>query len=263
MGLLGGGLGAGTRRSVVTDSVRCALRPDCRLCISAWSWNTDGMRDYSLILLVCGSLGACSVEGQSAREESSSVGDVDAGVGFADAEPGSPDLDSPPSDTTTPGPAFDPKNPLACEEASTLPQGVDTSVPTVGGYGVDAPNAELRALAVGMVGAWVGTQTSPWEPVRQVVIELHADGSYSASCEGGGCMPFYYGEFCPRDRGYWRLNAGNALAAFGEIRIFYEIAGTSTTEGLRQIRLEGEVLTFEQWHFERHGPIVFELERLR
>lgn len=132
----------------------------------------------------------------AAREESSSVGDLDAGAELADAEPESP------------GPAFDPENPLACAEASTLPPGVDTSVPTVGGYGVDAPNAELKALAAGMVGAWVGTQTRPWEPVRLVVIELHADGSYSASCEGGR-------------------------------------------------------LTFEQRHFAGHGPIIFELERLR
>lgn len=243
--------------------VGLATRPDCRLCISAWSCDTDGMRDYGLILLLCGSLSACSVVGPSAREESSNVGDLDAGVEFADAEAGSPDLDSPPSDTTTPGPAFDPENPLACAEASILPLGVDTSVPTGGGYGADAPNAELKALAAGMVGAWVGTQTSPWEPVRQVVIELHADGSYSASCEGGRCFPFYYGEFCPRDRGYWRVNAGSAFAAFGEIRIFYRLAGSSTTEGLNQIRLEGDVLTFEQRHFAGHGPIIFELERLR
>ncbi len=120
-------------------------------------------------------------------------------------------------------------------------------------------------LTAGVVGTWRGCVTTPWMPMYQVTVTLRADGTYSAHTsevlDGNRMIAMYYGidddlptkVYAVRDLQDSRLGVGQIDIAFD--------TGPAIRDSLRNVRLMGDKLEFEVFHFEQYGPITFQLYR--
>jgi hypothetical protein len=119
---------------------------------------------------------------------------------------------------------------------------------------------ELRA---GMIGSWRGCVDTPWTPTYQVDIEFRRDGTYRAtggeSLDGQHMTALYYGsDRASREKRYALLDMQDSGRGLGQIDLWWRPGDTNRGE-LRNIRLMGDVLTFEVFHGES-GPITFWLQ---
>ena len=136
--------------------------------------------------------------------------------------------------------------------------------------GFDFPESEvsvatLAELQAGMIGSWEGCVTTPWVPTYHVTVTLRSDGTYSAMTteapDGISEPAFYYGsdEDSPEKR-YWINDLQDDLEGTGEIDVYFG-PGNVVRDELRNIRLMGDQLRFEFFHFRVYGPLTFELSR--
>jgi hypothetical protein len=120
-------------------------------------------------------------------------------------------------------------------------------------------------LASGVVGTWTGCATTPWTPMYKVRFVLRADGTYSATSgeglDGVRMIALYYG--MDRDSSLKRYALTDMQASglgLGEIDVDFG-SGSVVRDELRNIRLMGDKLEFEMFHFGQYGPITFRLNR--
>ena len=120
-------------------------------------------------------------------------------------------------------------------------------------------------LTAGAVGTWEGCVTTPWVPMYRVTVVLREDGTYSAKSgevlDGQEMLALYYGTddddsskvYAINDLQDSRLGVGQIDISFGP--------GSAIRDSLRNVRLMGDKLEFEVFHFEKYGPITFQLYR--
>jgi hypothetical protein len=124
----------------------------------------------------------------------------------------------------------------------------------------------LAQLRAGVVGTWIGTETSPWGNGTPcpTTIRFGADGNYSAHSPGESCIVFYYGSNDDSPvKTYLIDNVTAASEGTGEIVFFF--SPTDTNPGtLRHIVLsaDGNHLAFEAWKG-GYGPLRFSLTRVQ
>jgi hypothetical protein len=120
-------------------------------------------------------------------------------------------------------------------------------------------------LTAGVVGTWKGCVTTPWLPMYQVTVTLRADGTYSAHTsevlDFNRMIAMYYGtdDDLPT-KVYAVLDLQDSRLGVGQIDIAFDL-DPAVRDGLRNIRLMGDKLEFEMFHFEQYGPITFRLYR--
>jgi hypothetical protein len=131
---------------------------------------------------------------------------------------------------------------------------------------VCVPETYQRVKA-GMVGTWVGVETSPWVDPFTVRVVFGADGHYSAHCAQASCPAavFYYGTDDDSPEKTYALTDVHAdETCSGKIAIFF-FPGDSTVGSLEAVTLsdDGQHLRFEFWSTwgGRSGPVVFDLTR--
>ena len=121
---------------------------------------------------------------------------------------------------------------------------------------------ELRA---GVVGTWEGCVTTPWVPVYHVTVSLREDGTYSAKSgevlDGQEMLALYYGTDDDNSSKVYAINdLQDSRLGVGQIDISFAPA-PAIRDSLRNVRLMGDKLEFEVFHFEKYGPITFQLYR--
>ena len=131
----------------------------------------------------------------------------------------------------------------------------------------DLSAATLDELATGVIGTWVGCVTTPWTPMYKVTFVFREDGTYSAKSgeglDGERMLALYYGtdKDSPLKR-YALTDLQASGLGLGEIDVYWEM-GSVVRDDLRNIRLMGDKLEFEFFHFGQYGPITFRLNRAR
>jgi hypothetical protein len=115
-----------------------------------------------------------------------------------------------------------------------------------------------------MVGTWVGCATTPWTSPYWVTVSFQSDGTYSARADENRdalvSSAFYYGSDADSPLKVYEVDDLQAdLEGVGQIDVVFDV-GTVTRDELRNIRLMGDQLAFEYFHFD-HGPITYELWR--
>ncbi len=152
----------------------------------------------------------------------------------------------------------------ACATGATGAQVCDAS----GTFGsCTCVSSEFQRVRDGMVGVWLGTESTPFTPPFQVQITFSADGRYSAGCGQGMCPApvFYYGSDADDASKTYALTDLHADGtAFGHIMIFF-MANDVQTGDLDAVTLsaDGTHLQFQFWSawIGRVGPFVFDLHR--
>jgi len=120
-------------------------------------------------------------------------------------------------------------------------------------------------LASGVVGTWVGCATTPWTPMYKVTFVLREDRTYSAKSgeglDGQRMLALYYGtdKDSPLKR-YALTDLQASGLGLGEIDVVFD-SHSVVRDDLRNIRLMGDKLEFEMFHFGA-GPITFRLNRV-
>src|SRR5262249_15221344 len=125
----------------------------------------------------------------------------------------------------------------------------------------------LDEFNAGMVGTWQGCVTTPtgWVPKYWVTMTFRSDGTYSARSDevldGQHMIAMYYGTDEDSPDKVWHLVDVHADGtASGTIDIVFDV-GSVNRDDIRQIRLMGDKLQFEYWHFNTYGPVIFQLKR--
>jgi hypothetical protein len=122
-------------------------------------------------------------------------------------------------------------------------------------------------LRTGVIGTWVGCATTPWTPMYKVTLVLREDGTYSAKSgeglDGQRMLALYYGtdKDSPLKR-YALTDLQASGLGLGEIDVYWD-SGSVVRDDLRNVRLMGDKLEFEMFHFGQYGPIAFRLNRVR
>jgi len=117
-----------------------------------------------------------------------------------------------------------------------------------------------------MVGTWQGCVTTPgWVPKYWVTMTFRSDGTYSARSDdvldGQDMIAMYYGMDEDSPNKVWHLvDVHDDGTASGTIDIVFDVGSVNRDE-IRQIRLMGDKLQFEYWHFKTYGPVLFQLKR--
>ena len=130
----------------------------------------------------------------------------------------------------------------------------------------DISAASFDDLQTGIIGTWVGCATTPWTPMYKVTFVFHTDGSYSAksgeSLDGQRMVALYYGTDKDSPLKRYALTDFQASGlGLGEIDVDFG-SGSVVRDDLRNIRLMGDKLEFEMFHFGSYGPITFRLNRV-
>lgn len=125
--------------------------------------------------------------------------------------------------------------------------------------------ASFDDLASAVVGTWIGCVTTPWTPMYNVVVRFNADGTYSAVSheilDGTEMIALYYGMDEDSSKKRYALTDFQASGlGIGEIDVVFDVA-TTVRDELRNIRLMGDKLEFEMFHFGEYGPLTFQLYR--
>lgn len=123
----------------------------------------------------------------------------------------------------------------------------------------------LAELDTGMIGSWEGCVTTPWLPAYYVSVTFRDNGTYSATSDevldGQRMVALYYGS---DDESASKVYAVNDLQAslkgVGQIDVYFG-ANDVVRDELRNVRLMGDKLEFEVFHFTQYGPITFQLTR--
>ena len=120
-------------------------------------------------------------------------------------------------------------------------------------------------LAAGVIGTWVGCATTPWTPMYRVTFVFREDGSYSAKSgeglDGQRMVALYYGTDEDSDlKRYYLTDLQASRLGLGEIDVYFDV-GTVVRDQLRNIRLMGDKVEFEMFHFGQYGPLSYRLER--
>lgn len=132
----------------------------------------------------------------------------------------------------------------------------------------DGPSTanSLSDLKVGIVGTWQGCVTTPWLPVYWVTITFKSDGTYTASSnevlDGRSTFPMYYGgqQDSPKDT-YSVDNFQNGLGSGVFNIVFTDGSGSVVPEDMQNIKLMGNKLSFNFKHFNKYGPLNYQLTR--
>jgi hypothetical protein len=136
---------------------------------------------------------------------------------------------------------------------------------------VDITATTFEELQVGVVDTWTGCVTTPWTPMYQVTFELREDGSYSASTDevldGTEMIALYYGMDDDSPAKTYALTDIQASGlGIGEIDVVFDVGsvdvGSVVRDELRNVRLMGDTLEFEMFHFGRYGPLTYQLRRV-
>jgi len=125
--------------------------------------------------------------------------------------------------------------------------------------------ASFDELASGMAGTWIGCVTTPWTPMYNVMVRFNADGTYSAVSDevldGTEMIALYYGMDEDSSKKRYALTDLQASGlGIGEIDVVFDV-GTTVRDELRNVRLMGDKLEFEMFHFGEYGPVTFQLHR--
>jgi hypothetical protein len=120
-------------------------------------------------------------------------------------------------------------------------------------------------LNSGIIGTWDGCVTTPWLPAYFVSVTFRDDGTYSATStevlDGQEMVAMYYGTDAESPSKVYAINDIQASnKGIGQIDVFFDV-GTVVRDELRNIRLMGDKLEFEVFHFGRYGPLTFQLDR--
>jgi hypothetical protein len=128
----------------------------------------------------------------------------------------------------------------------------------------------LNGTSSAMVGTWVGTAHSPWQPESwPLLLTLRADGTYDAQTFHGGEAPaFYYGSDLPCELKRWRLDHVSLDGVGGQIDVPFayppEACYLPGWQGeLHDIVFDAhnERMRFDFSRDDGYGPVVYELFR--
>jgi len=98
-----------------------------------------------------------------------------------------------------------------------------------------------------------------------VMVRFNADGTYSAVSDevldGTEMIALYYGMGEDSSKKRYALTDLQASGlGIGEIDVVFDV-GTTVRDELRNVRLMGDKLEFEMFHFGEYGPVTFQLHR--
>jgi hypothetical protein len=126
----------------------------------------------------------------------------------------------------------------------------------------------LAELQIGILGTWAGCVRTPWVPPYWVTLTFKGDGTYAAmgdtKADGYQYPAFYYGTDGESPTRTYALNdLQDSLKGVGQIDIVFDDgSGSIVRDELRNIKLMGDRLEFEFFHFSQYGPVTFRLYRI-
>ncbi|OGL35494.1 hypothetical protein A3F05_00005 [Candidatus Saccharibacteria bacterium RIFCSPHIGHO2_12_FULL_47_17] len=122
-------------------------------------------------------------------------------------------------------------------------------------------------LKNGVIGLWAGCVTTPWVPKYYVTMTLMPYGIYSAVSnevmDFSEANAMYYGSEADNPyKQYSIKDFQSNRTGTGEIDITWDATSSQTSRGsLKNIKLMGNKLSFEFFHFHQYGPVTFQLYR--
>lgn len=126
----------------------------------------------------------------------------------------------------------------------------------------------LGELELSILGEWRGCVSTPWMPKYLISILFKEDGTYSSTLlkhppniTPGSAL--YYGTDKDSSEKTFAITGfdTNINTGMGNLVVYFD-TGTKVTQGLPDIKVMGNKLSFSYYHFNQYGPLKFELVRV-